>query len=385
MRIDQLAFKMFALLLFFVSSSTSATTSFEHIQGLISEPNEYGLVQLPAGHFLIDRNLVSEFDNIKIKGEGVDKTILDFKGQVTGTEGIDLRGRNVSLSDLTILNTLGDGIRATAAEEVSIRNVKVGWETAPDNLKGTYGIYPISSKGVVIEDTETFGASEAGIYVGQSTDAKIIDNWSYQNTVGIEVENSVDTTISGNRTEKNSIGVMVTDIPGLPVYGRGVKIYNNEIADNNKANELENPSHLSHKQSGVGVLVVAGKDVTISNNRFREHNVSNIVALNYLSTGFNRSRMLYDPNVRGVVIGKNSHKPKPETEQKVTSLYGWKVQGAQFDVLWDGRITKHELYIELPKREYFCFRGLTTLSRMLPSDESSDETNLFKSEIYECD
>src|SRR5713226_3792339 len=46
------------------------------------------VVALPAGKFQLDRSLSLSVENVTIRGQGMDKTILSFKGQKTGAEGL---------------------------------------------------------------------------------------------------------------------------------------------------------------------------------------------------------------------------------------------------------------------------------------------------------
>ncbi|WP_337219612.1 hypothetical protein, partial [Vibrio parahaemolyticus] len=69
---------------------------------------------------------------------------------------------------------------------------------------GRYGIYPVESRNILVEETESIGASDAGIYVGQTNIAKIRKSRAAFNVFGFEIENVQDGEYSENLAECNS-------------------------------------------------------------------------------------------------------------------------------------------------------------------------------------
>ncbi len=362
-----------------------AETDFEKIQSLM-EPEQKGEnleINLPDGHFKLERGLIINLDDVHIKGSGVDETILDFSTQIDGAPGVSLNGKRVTISNLTILNSAGDGIKASNSEYITFKNLKVGWETERDHMQGNYGIYPISSKNLHIDSCETFGATEAGIYVGQSENSSIVNNISYDNTVGIESENSINTKIKDNQVSNNSIGIMISDIPGLPVFGSNTKIVGNIVENNNKTNSLKNSSHLSYDQSGLGVLLIAVKIAEVQENDFKSNDVSDLVVLNYTSTNFVQSRLLFDPNVRGVKIGVNKHQQDPLT-QSPAKLFQWSLSSNGYTVLWDGRVSESTYYESLKKNEHFCLEKFVDMGGVLIQKTGDAIVEEFDRDQLEC-
>ena len=94
---------------------------------------------------------------------------------------------------------------------------------------GAYALYPVICENVLIEACEVLGASDAGIYVGQSKDVIIRNNRVYWNVAGIESENSENVAIYNNQAYNNTGGILVFDLPGLTRYGRKIKVYDNEV------------------------------------------------------------------------------------------------------------------------------------------------------------
>ena len=46
------------------------------------------VIELPAGKWTFNRSLSLNKSNVTIRGAGPDKTVLSFKGQVQGAEGL---------------------------------------------------------------------------------------------------------------------------------------------------------------------------------------------------------------------------------------------------------------------------------------------------------
>lgn len=112
-------------------------------------------------------------------------------------------------------NTAGDAIRIDGSANVVFRRVVVRWDGEPSNANGAYGLYPVNSEGVLVEECEVFGASDAGIYVGQSKSILVRNNHVHGNVAGIEIENSVEADVYGNRATDNTAGILIFDLPDL--------------------------------------------------------------------------------------------------------------------------------------------------------------------------
>ena len=95
----------------------------------------------------------------------------------------------------SIEDASGDNIKSSNTEGIIFNNIKSGWTGRVNEENGAYAIYPVLSKNVIIEKCEAFGASDAGIYVGQSENVIIRDNKTYWNVAGIESENSSNVEI----------------------------------------------------------------------------------------------------------------------------------------------------------------------------------------------
>src|SRR5688572_31031808 len=105
---------------FLFLTGTSVSTLFaqkdiqKRIQTQLIEAEDNATIEIPEGTFQFDASLsLDGKKNVTIKGAGTDKTILNFKGQLSGAEGIKItNASNITLQDLTVQNTKGDGIKA---------------------------------------------------------------------------------------------------------------------------------------------------------------------------------------------------------------------------------------------------------------------------------
>ena len=136
------------------------------IQQLIdAKPGD--VITIPAGTYAIDRGLSLDVDGVTIKGAGMDKTVLTFKGQAAGAEGLLVNASNFTIEDLAIEDAKGDALKVNEGENIVIRRVRTEWTGGPKTSNGAYGIYPVQVRNLLIEESVAIGASDAGIYVGQ--------------------------------------------------------------------------------------------------------------------------------------------------------------------------------------------------------------------------
>ena len=180
--------------------TASVDATFEkQLQEEFINAKEGDVIELPEGTFTLNRSLVlDKVKNITIRGKGKDKTILSFKGQKDGAEGLRITADGIVMEDFAILDPKGDCIKVQDATNVTFRRLRVGWLAVHDPKNGSYGTYPVGCTNVLIEECEVFGSSDAGIYVGQSKNIIVRKNHVHDNVAGIEIENSSDAEVTEN-------------------------------------------------------------------------------------------------------------------------------------------------------------------------------------------
>ena len=76
----------------------------------------------------------------------------------------------------SMTNTIGDAIVVKGANGINFLRVRTEWTGGPKESNGAYGFYPVQSTDVLIDGCIAIGASDAGIYVGQSERIKVLNN-----------------------------------------------------------------------------------------------------------------------------------------------------------------------------------------------------------------
>ena len=242
----------------------------KRIQTQFIEATEGSVIELPAGQFYFSVSLsLDGKKNVVIKGQGMDKTKLSFKDQLSGAEGIKItNGSQITIQDLTVQDTKGDGIKTQLVDDITFSNVKVEWTQGPNKKNGGYGLYPVQCNQVLIDGCVAIGASDAGIYVGQSNYIIVRNSKAYRNVAGIEIENSKYADVYENEVYQNTGGVLVFDLPDLiQKEGGFVRVFKNHIHNNNHENFAPAGNIVGKVPPGTGVMILATRNVEVFENR----------------------------------------------------------------------------------------------------------------------
>jgi parallel beta-helix repeat protein len=213
------------------------------------------VIEIPAGRHALDRVLTLRANGVTIRGVGADKSILSFKNEISGPEGMLVYASDFTIEHLAIEDSKGDGLKVNDGENVTIRDVRVEWTGGPKTTNGAYGIYPVKSKNVLIEDSASIGASDAGIYVGQSQNVIVRRNRAEKNVAGIEIENTINADVYENTATGNTGGILVFNMPNLAQPGQSTRVFNNKSFDNNLANFAAKGAAVASVPAGSGVVV----------------------------------------------------------------------------------------------------------------------------------
>ena len=257
------------------------------IQTQFIEVADGAVIDLPEGIFQFDGSLsLDGKKNITIKGAGMERTILNFKEQISGAEGIKItNASNIVLRDLTVQNTKGDGIKAQLVEGITFHNVKAEWTNDGDSKNGGYGIYPVQCTNVLIDNCIAIGASDAGIYVGQSKYIIIRNSKAHKNVAGIEIENSWYADVFDNEAFNNTGGILVFDLPDLiQKEGGFVRVFRNNIVDNNHKNFAPKGNIVGKVPLGTGVMILATRNVEVFENKIINNISAGTVIASYYIT-----------------------------------------------------------------------------------------------------
>jgi parallel beta-helix repeat protein len=300
---------------------------------IVAEPGD--VVQLGAGRFALTDGLSLDVNGVTVRGAGMEATVLDFTGQKGAGEGLLVTSDQVTLRDFAVENPKGDGIKSKGADDIVYYRVRVTWTGGALTTNGAYGIYPVESTGVLIDGCKVSGASDAGIYVGQSKRITIRYSLAEYNVAGIEIENSRDAQVVDNLVTRNTGGILVFDLPNLPVMGGGnVLVSRNVVVGNDTPNFAPKGNIVASVRRGTGIMVMANTWVVVSGNRIDANPTAAVMVVSYPNK-FDDAR--YNPSPRGVFIarnnmGRNGYDPQIDGAAQLLAAFG----GTLPPVLWDG-------------------------------------------------
>ncbi|MEZ5599456.1 MAG: parallel beta-helix domain-containing protein [Pseudomonadales bacterium] len=300
------------------------------------------VIEVPEGRFTFDRSLTLSTNGVTIHGMGMDKTILSFKGQIAGAEGLLVNASDFTIEDLAIEDTIGDALKVNEGKNIVIRRVRTEWTGGPDTKNGAYGIYPVQTENTLIEGSVAIGASDAGIYVGQSRNVVVRDSTARQNVAGIEIENTINADVFNNVATENTGGILVFNMPDLPQAGHSTRVHDNEITNNNTPNFGAPGTAVAGVPAGSGIVINSNDKVEIFSNRIGNNNTANVLISSFFSTTYQSRETAegFDPYPEDIYIYDNemgesgTKADRDYLEALRITLYG--ADGRLPDILWDG-------------------------------------------------
>jgi len=347
------------------------------------------VIEIPAGVYHFDSSLMLTVDGVTIRGAGMDETILNFQGQVAGAEGLLVTANDFTLEDLAIEDTSGDGLKVNGGTNIIIRGVRVEWTNGYATENGAYGIYPVQTENVLVEDTVAIGASDAGIYVGQSRNVVVRNNRAEWNVAGIEIENCIGADVYGNTATNNTGGILVFNMPNLPQPGYQTRVYDNDVYENNTENFGHAGTPVASVPAGSGIVINSNDQVEIFNNRISDNNTANVIISSLHTTGYSDGAVQQDFDAYPETIwvhdntysgGGSSPDGLDLTALKV-AMFG--LTGSLPDVLFDGYIDEGK-FVDgaMPAELRICIDDpVEVLNADAPNGYSSPRVD---TENYQC-
>ena len=327
--------------------------AYEEIQEalILAEPGD--IIRLTAGIFNLEDPLSLEVDNVRIEGEGMNQTILNFKNQQSGAQGLSVTSDNVTLQDFSIQDAKGDAIKVKGVTNIKFLRVKTEWTNGPKSENGAYGLYPVESKNVLIDGCVAIGASDAGIYVGQSQNIIVRNSRAEFNVAGIEIENSYYADVYNNVATNNTGGILVFDLPSLPQQGgHHVRVFNNKSVGNNTDNFAPEGNIVGEVPRGTGIIIQANSDVEIFDNIIGDNDTVNIAVVTY---GSDTDDKEYYPHPKSIQIHNNEFGPtgyNPDTSKGELAQILFDLSGGDMpDIFWDGLLPLSQLVFGQPENE----------------------------------
>ena len=346
---SMLAVCLFALSIMMITSckgpeknALTADNIEQELQKRLIMAKDGDLFLLPEGTYSFKRSIsLNDTPNITIKGAGKGKTILSFKDQIEGAEGLLIKNVNgITLEGFTVQDTKGDAIKVQDCTNVVMRDLETTWTNGKLPTNGAYGLYPVSSTNVILEECEASYAMDAGIYVGQSTNVIVRNNYVHNNVAGLEIENTRVGEVYGNVARENTGGMMIFDMPDLPqANGDRIKFYNNTIENNNGENYAPKGMVVSTIPPGTGMFLMAHSNIEVYENTIRNHKTIGISVNSWLMTGVPYKSEEFDPYSTNIHIHHNvitgNVGPADATTDNGKMIHAV-LEGKAYDILVDG-------------------------------------------------
>ena len=307
----------------------------ERLQTALLDAKPGDTVQIAAGRYDLTDGLSLDVDGVTVAGAGPGATVLSFKGQKGAGEGLLITSDRVTVKDLAVEDTRGDGIKSKGADDIRYLNLRVEWTGGPRETNGAYGVYPVASERVLIDGVVVKGASDAGIYVGQSRHIVVRNSRAEFNVAGIEIENSMFADVHDNVATRNAGGILVFDLPNLPqMGGHSTRVFRNRVVDNDTPNFAPKGNIVAGVPTGTGVMVMANRNVHVFENEISGNQSAGVMLVSY-TQAFNDPT--YNPLPRDIVvranrIGRNGWDPKFPGGPEIARALG----GPLPPVVWDG-------------------------------------------------
>jgi len=350
-------------------------------------------ILLPEGTFSFKRSLsLNDTPGITIKGAGKGKTILSFKNQIEGAEGMLIKNvKDITLEGFTIADSKGDAIKIQECTNVIMRDLETTWTNGKLATNGAYGLYPVSSTNVLMEDCEASFAMDAGIYVGQSNNVVVRNNYVHDNVAGLEIENTVNGEVYGNRAIGNTGGMLIFDMPDLPqANGDRIKFYDNYMENNNGENFAPKGMVVSTIPPGSGMILMSHSNIEAYNNTIKGHKSIGIAVNSWLFTGVPFESEDFDPystNINlhdNIIIGTEGPTDNTTDYGKLmTAALG----GQAYDIMIDGIFKPNANGV--PTATY-CFRNNGDVSfvnlnaHLGDSPQEIAENKTHDMSVFEC-
>lgn len=314
------------------------------------------IVEFPAGSFdFMDELSISE-NGVTIRGQGMDETVLSFAQQGSGAQGILATGDNFVIEDIGIEDTPGDSIKIEGSNGVTIRRVRAEWTNGPSTDNGAYGFYPVQTRNVLIEDSVVIGASDAGVYVGQSQNIIVRRNRAEFNVAGIEIENSTFADVYENEAINNTGGILVFDLPNIEVQGgEQTRVYDNIVRENNTQNFAPEGNIVGSVPAGTGIMIMANDDIEVFGNTIENNQSVGVVIVNYLIIATTDDPN-YDPLPERIYIHDNIFNNNSYDPVDIAAVIEGAFAGqgeAMPDIFYDGLGTTGLL----PEDQRICIRN----------------------------
>lgn len=295
----------------------------ESIQAAVERAGPGDVILIYPGAYA--EEVIVKTDGITLRGVSGPKgrPVLDGLGRMANA--ITATGHHFTVENLIFRNYQTNGVVVNGAVGVVMRDLVAEYT-------GEYGVFPVLCQDVLIERVVAIGASDTGIYVGQSQHVVVRDSETFANVSGIEIENSVDVLVENNYSHDNTAGILVFVLPDLAQKEtREVVVRNNRAVNNNTPNFAEEGEIVANVPRGTGILILAADQVEVTGNTVTGNDTVGVAVIGLRQLFPERSEfdvgVLPEGNwIHDNIYAKNGQDPDPAAAQAG-------LPGA--DLLWD--------------------------------------------------
>ena len=331
----------------------SNLNSQEEIQEALIDLEPGDVLTLEPGEYFFEDGISLDVDDVIFEGSGIDDTILNFGNQISGAQGLLVTSDGVTLRDFAVLDAKGDAIKVIGADGINMIRLRTEWTGGPKATNGAYGFYPVESKNVLIDGCVAIGASDAGIYVGQSQNIIVKNSVAQYNVAGIEIENSYYADVFDNLASHNTGGILVFDLPDLPQQGgHHVRVFRNKAINNDTDNFAPEGNIVGEVPRGTGIIIQANSDVEVFDNDIYGNGTVNLSIVTY---GYETEDENYNPHPKSIQIhgnrfGDGGFDPDIGTGELAAILF--ELSGGDMpDIFWDGILPTSQMIFGQPEEE----------------------------------
>ena len=325
----------------------------EEIQEALIDLEPGDVLTLEAGEYFFEDGISLDVSDVIFEGSGIDDTILNFESQISGAQGLLVTSDGVTLRDFAILDAKGDAIKVIGANGINMIRLRTEWSDGPKETNGAYGFYPVESKNVLIDGCVAIGASDAGIYVGQSQNIIVKNSVAQYNVAGIEIENSYYADVFDNLASHNTGGILVFDLPDLPQQGgHHVRVFRNKAINNDTDNFAPEGNIVGEVPRGTGIIIQANSDIEVFDNDIYGNGTVNLSIVTY---GYETEDENYNPHPKSIQIhgnrfGDGGFDPDIGTGELAAILFELS-DGDMPDIFWDGILPMSQMIFGQPDEE----------------------------------
>ena len=331
----------------------------EEIQEALIDLEPGDVLTLKAGEYFFEDGLSLDVNDVIFEGSGIDDTILNFENQMSGAQGLLITSDGVTIRDFAVIDAKGDAIKVIGADGIDMIRLRTEWTGGPKETNGAYGFYPVESKDVLIDGCVAIGASDAGIYVGQSQNIIVKNSVAQYNVAGIEIENSYYADVFDNLASHNTGGILVFDLPDLPQQGgHHVRVFRNKAINNDTDNFAPEGNIVGEVPRGTGIIIQANSDVEVFDNDLYGNGTVNLSIVNY---GYETEDENYNPHPKSIQIhgnrfGDGGFDPDVGTGELAAILF--ELSGGDMpDIFWDGILPMNQMLFGQPADERLVIKN----------------------------